>query len=689
MSPPSSSSWPLHAIACAIVALTSAAHAQDQTSLAAAPPSTVVITGNPLGSTDIATPSTVLSGEGLVLRRGSSLGETLDGLPGVSSSYFGPNANRPVIRGQDGDRIRVLSNAGASLDASSLSFDHAVPIDPLVVERIEVLRGPAALLYGGSAVGGVVNTIDNRIPRQRLDIVSGAAEARLGGAANERGASGLVEGGSDRFALHADAFWRHTDDLRVPEFDRPLEGGGTERRDRVVNSASQAKGGALGGSWVWDHGYLGASVDSYRNDYGTVAEDDVTIRMKRDRVALAGEARQLGSVITRVSAQVAHTDYQHQEVEGSGEIGITFKNKGTDSRIEAEHAAVALGGGQLRGIFGAQTEDARFSALGEEAFVPSTKTASRAAFVMEEWSFGGKGAGGGSLSAGLRAEHARIDSAGDADAADAKFGPAQSRSFATRSAALGAVYHLDASWQLSGNLAHTERAPTFYELFANGVHVATGTFERGSADQSKERSNNLDVALEWKQGAHHARIGAYTSRFANYIALIPTGEPDFVDAAGESFPVYAFTPVRARFSGIELEGGWRALEGPRTLDLDGKLDSTRATNLDSGEPLPRIAPLRATLGATLAQGPWSARAEVEHAARQSRVPADDTATGAYTLVNLSASYKLKLGGNEGLLFAKLTNVGNTLAYNASTIATVRALSPLPGRGLMAGLHVTF
>ncbi|HEV8313397.1 MAG TPA: TonB-dependent receptor, partial [Burkholderiaceae bacterium] len=152
---------------------------------------------------------------------------------------------------------------------------------------------------------------------------------------------------------------------------------------------------------------------------------------------------------------------------------------------------------------------------------------------------------------------------------------------------------------------------------------------------------------------------------------------------------YAFTPVRARFTGIELEGGARVLDGARKLDLDSKLDSTRATNLDTGEPLPRIAPLRVSLGATLTQGPWSARAEVERAARQSRVPADDTATGGYTLVNLSASYKLKLGDNEGLLFAKLTNVGNTLAYNASTIATVRALSPLPGRGLMAGLRITF
>ncbi|MET0210601.1 MAG: TonB-dependent receptor plug domain-containing protein, partial [Burkholderiaceae bacterium] len=246
-------------------------HAQVPSTL---PP--VVVTGNPLASDGIATPSSVLAGDGLVLRRGSSLGDTLDGLPGVSSSYFGPNANRPVIRGQDGDRIRVLNNAGATLDASALSFDHAVPLDPLVVQRIEVLRGPAALLYGGSAVGGVVNAIDNRIPTAPIGGVGGAVELRGGGASGERSASGLIETGGSGFALHADAFQRRTDDLRVPDFDRPVDGGGFERRDRIVNSASDAKGGALGGSMVWDHGYLGLAADTYRNDYGTVAEEDVT-----------------------------------------------------------------------------------------------------------------------------------------------------------------------------------------------------------------------------------------------------------------------------------------------------------------------------------------------------------------------------------------------------------------------------
>ncbi|HST46055.1 MAG TPA: TonB-dependent receptor plug domain-containing protein, partial [Luteimonas sp.] len=348
----------------------------------------VIITGNPLRAEQLAAPATSISGDELVLRRGSSLGETLEGLPGVSSTYFGPNANRPVIRGQDGDRIRVLSNAGASLDASSLSFDHAVPIDPLVVERVEVLRGPAALLYGGSAVGGVVNAIDNRIPRSPVSGVSGAAEARMGGAADERGVSALVETGGSGFALHADGFWRKTDDLRVPTFDRPVDGGGTERRDRVANSASDAQGGAVGGSMVWDHGFLGASLDTYRNDYGTVAEEDVTIRMRRNKLSLSGEVRDLGGFIGTVRAQAGFTDYQHQEAEGTGAVGTTFKNKGGDLRVEAVHAARPLGAGQLEGVFGVQAESSRFEALGEEAFVPTTHSRQAAAFVYEQWSLG-------------------------------------------------------------------------------------------------------------------------------------------------------------------------------------------------------------------------------------------------------------------------------------------------------------
>ncbi|MDP1647026.1 MAG: TonB-dependent receptor [Rubrivivax sp.] len=649
-----------------------------------APPS-VIVTGNPLGASDLATPSSALSGKDLVLRRGSTLGDTLDGLPGVSSTNFGPNANRPVIRGQDGDRIRVLSNAGASLDASSLSFDHAVPIDPLVVELVEVLRGPAALLYGGSAVGGVVNAIDNRIPREAIEAVSGTLEGRLGGAASERGASALVEAGGGGLAFHADAFWRRTDDLSVPDFERPLADGSTERRNFVANSASQADGGALGASFVWNGGYVGASVDTYRNDYGIVAEEDITIRMRRDKFALAGEMRPRSGFFTALRAQGASTDYRHQEIEGNGAVGTTFKNHGTNARLEAVHRALPLGGGQLDGSFGLQYESSNFSALGEEAFVPSTRTRQQAAFLLERWSWGD----GGSVSGGLRAEQVSVRSAGDADPGEPQFGPAQERKFTPASASLGAVMNIGRHWQLSANASYTERAPTSYDLYANGVHAATGTFERGDAQQALEKGRNLDLALAWRQGAGKVKMGVFASRFSNYILLKATGEPDFVDDKGDSFPIYAFSGVRAKLYGLEAEGVWRVLEGPRSLDLDARFDMVRGTDQVSKEPLPRLAPQRTTLGLTLSQGAWTVRAEVQHASDQSRVPSTDVATDGWTLLNLSASYTLGLGARDALLYAKLLNVGDTRAYSASSTGTVRPLAPLPGRALSVGMRVSF
>lgn len=322
--------------------------------LAQSPPQTapaVVVTGNPLHSAQIAAPSNVLAGDGLVLRRGSTLGETLDGLPGLSSSYFGPNANRPMIRGQDGDRIRILSNSGVPLDVSSLSDDHAVPIDPLVIERVEVLRGPAALLYGGGAIGGVVNAIDNRIPKAAIDGVGDAAELRYGGPATERGAGALVETGGNGLAVHADAFWRKTNDMTVPRYLRPTEGVGLVPQTRILNSSSKSYGGAVGGSMVWDKGYFGASVDTFHSDYGTVAEENVTIDMYLNKLTFAGEVRDLDGLVSAVSGQWLVSDYQHEEIE-DGAVATTFKNKGSDVRLQAEHRKFEVGGGKLAGVFG-------------------------------------------------------------------------------------------------------------------------------------------------------------------------------------------------------------------------------------------------------------------------------------------------------------------------------------------------
>jgi iron complex outermembrane recepter protein len=652
------------------------------------PPSTIVVTGSLLGASEVAAPTSVLTGDALVLRRGSSLGETLAGLPGVSSTYFGPNTNRPVIRGQDGDRIRVLSNSSASVDASSLSFDHAVPIDPLVIERIEVLRGPAALMYGGNAVGGVVNAIDNRIPKARIDGVLGSVETRLGGAAAERALSGLVEAGGGGFALHADGFKRSTSDLRVPTFARPLADGSSERRNRVVNSASQAQGGALGGSWVNDSGYLGLSVDTYRNNYGIVAEDDVGIRMRRDKWALAGERRWQNSFVTTLRVQGGYTKYQHEEVSDDGVVGTTFKSQGSDLRLEANHAALALAGGQLDGVLGLQAEDLDFSALGAEAFVPTTHTQHGAAFVVERWRWG-SAERGGQLSAGVRAEQVRESSSGDGPGTAPRFGQAQSRRFTPGSASLGLVLNMARNWQLSSSIASTARAPTSYELYADGVHAATAAYERGDVQQRQELGRNVDLGVAWQQGHCSLKLSVFDSRFNNYIALDATGEPDFVDDTGRSFRVYAFRGVRARLSGYELEGHWRVWDAAQRLTLEFKLDSVKGRKQDNGQALPRLSPQRLGIGAHFSQGDWGASLDVQHSAAQTQVPTTDMATAGYTLINLSASYNLKLGNSNALLFAKLQNAGNVLAYSAGSAPTVRALAPLPGRGFAAGLRWAF
>ena len=674
----------------ALAAMSFTAFAEAQTS---APPSAtpaeavvlpdVVVTGNPLRSSTSPAPVSVLAGDELVLRRASSLGETLNGLPGVSSSWFGPNANRPVIRGLDGERVRVLSNAGASLDASTLSFDHAVPIDPLFVERVEVLRGPGALLYGGSAVGGVVNALDNRIPKVRLNGVTGAAELRLGGAESERGGAALVEAGNGDFAIHADAFGRRTSDLRVPRH-APVEDGTTlDEATRVRNSAARTHGGSLGASWTFATGHVGVAADTYDSKYGVVAEPDVLIRMKRDHIGVSAEARELGSAIRAARLQLNHTDYQHEEIEGSGEIGTTFKTAGTEARVELEHAAL----GPLRGLVGGQFENFDFSALGEEAFVPSTRTRRQALFVTEEldWALG-------TLSAGVRFEHARVSSAGDVDPAEPKFGAPAERSFSLRSASIGNLWKFTPQWSLATTFSASERAPTSFELYANGVHAATGAFEVGDPGLAVERGNNIDVAVEWKSGKDHLRIGAYSARFSRFITLEATGADVAQigeDGEEESFPEYAFRSVRARLHGIEIEGRHRLVSSPWSLDLSGKLDLTRARNADTGEALPRIAPMRITLGLDTGIGPWTGRIEFEHAAEQDRVPATDSRTPGYNFVNLALTRQFNWGAARALWFVKLSNAGDKLAYNAGTIETVRGLAPLPGRSLKTGLRVDF
>ena len=644
---------------------------------------TVQVTGNPLGNKELTQAGQALSGDALLLRRGASVGETVEGLPGISATSFGPNASRPIIRGLDGERVRMLNNAGASLDVSSLSYDHAVPIDPLVVDRVEVLRGAAALLYGGNAIGGVVNTIDSRIPRSRVQGLSGATELRLGGASNERALAAVLDGGQGPWAWHADVSRRLADDQRTPAFTAP-DG---QRMDLVRNSASASRSAALGGGWIGRDGYAGLSVDDYRNDYGVTVEPDVKIAMQRQRLAGAGEWRWSEGWLRKLQWQFSRANYRHDEIEGDGSLGTRFAQRGSELRVQAEHAPLA----GARGVLGWQLEQSRFEVQGEEALMPSNHNRAQGLFILEQWS-----EGPWQLGLGARRDQVRVRSDGDAlDAAETRFGAGVEKRFAPVSASASLAWHPLADLGLSLNLNHSERAPSAGELFAKGVHVATGAFEQGDAQLGLEHAHGLDLGLHWKHSSGSLELNAYRTRFKDYIALRATGAT-MPGGEGEATPVYAYQAVAARLQGLELslqqdlQLGWLPGGLARWHWQGGlQLDWVRGEDLSHGEPLPRIAPRRGTLSLEGQGGVWGLRLEIQQAAAQNRVPAQDKATAGYTVAKLALSRQFRWDSLDALWYLKLDNLGNALAYRAASMPTIRDWAPLPARSLSTGVQLRF
>lgn len=668
----------------------------------------VTITARSLENTGLLVPAQQLSGAALTQRLGSTLGETLDNLPGIANSSFGPNVGRPTIRGMDGDRIRILQNSGANMDVSGLSFDHAVPMDPLTTERIEILRGPATLLYGGSAIGGVVNVIDNRIARERaFDAkggVMGKAEVRAGGAANERSTGAMVETGTDKFAIHVDAFDRRTQNLKVPKNMSCEESG--VNSVKVCNSASNTKGGAVGGTLLFDRGYLGLSTSEYKSTYGTVAEEYVTIGMVRRHHSIEGKLRDVGDWFQDVKFQGGYTNYTHTEYE-SNAAGPVFNNSGLDSRIEARQRSVSLGNGlQLEGMLGFQRENNNLGASsGTANFLPSSRTHSTALFTYQalktSW---------GQWSAGARTERVSVQSLESIESISA-----QTKTFNPTSFAIGVLRNLRSGekqdgWQLTSNISSSQRAPKDYELFAYGVHAATSTYEIGSPNIALEKAMQLDAGGEWKNGVHKFGLTAFTSNFSNYISLQASGSKyeDTGTTPSTFYPIYNFQGVRARFMGLESHAKLRMVGGQQAMlsndaqhgavDLELRGDMVRADDLTNGRPMPRIAPMRLGADALWSKNAWGARFGFMHAGAQNRMPyytgVTTVPTAAYTMWNAGLNYRAHSGQTNWMFFAKLDNLTNKLAYSSTSVLTQTMSSsglapPFAGRSLKLGLQASF
>ncbi|MGJ8618713.1 MAG: TonB-dependent receptor [Methylophilaceae bacterium] len=658
------------------IAFSGSSLAADATNLDLNP---VAVTGNPLGvgSDELVVPVSVLNGRELSLRRESTLGETLNGIPGVTATQFGPNASRPVIRGLDAERVRIMQNGIGILDASSLSFDHAVGVDPLIIEQIDVVRGPAALLYGGSAIGGVVNAIDHRIPTESLEGIVGRAEARFGGANDQRNGAAVIDIGNGQFAMHIDAYKRKTNDLNIPGYAvsrRKSEADGTPRENngKLVNSDAESDGGALGASLTFDNGYIGASFSTLDNNYGVVAEEDVRIDMKSDRWDLASEFTDVGTMIQRVKFRMAHTDYEHQELE-DGEVGTTFKNRGLEGSFEAGHAPIA----GLTGVIGYQFSNTNFEALGDEAFVPNVNTQNQAVYLYEELPLGGNEDAPHKLTFGGRLGHTQVDSKDSVN-----FGAGQNNSFNPNSFALGGLYSIDSNWSLTGNLSHNERAPSYFELYANGAHVATGQFEVGNSDFNKERSNGIDAQIRWKDAKNSFSLGAYYTRFSNFIGLFNTGV-DIEVEPGEFLPEAQFTAVPATFKGIEAEGKFNLTSN---LDWTVRGDYVHAKDRRNNDYLPRISPLRLGTGLQYQQNGFSARFDILRAFAQNNTADNELKTDGYTNMSALIAYKLPIKFHMEL-FAKANNLLNEeIREHASFL---KDISPAGERSLVIGARADF
>ena len=615
----------------------------------------ITVTASPLGrgETEMAQPATVLDEEALRRKRAASLGDTLANELGVQSSAFGAGAGRPIIRGLDGPRIRVLENGLGTGDASSVSPDHAVATESLRAEQIEILRGPASLLYGSGAIGGVVNVVSKLVPREPAERLTGDVEARVGSADRERSASANLDGGARNWAWHLDGFKRRTDDYRIP--------GG-----HLANSDVDMRGASAGASSVGSWGHAGAGLQRTENDYGVPTGEGVRIRMRQNRFEGSAEARE------RWKLRVNHNDYRHDEIEPGGEIGTTFKNRATEARTEWRFAA------PVNGTLGAQWQDRTLSALGEEAILPVTRSRAAALFAVGE-----KEAGDWTFDAGLRAERETRAPEGDLP----------HRRFDLVTPAIGAVWRFAPGYRLAIAATQAQRAPSPEELYSQGAHHATATFDIGDPNLVREVSQNVDITLRKVQGDVRWKVNVYANRIRDYVYAASQdvdgdGIADRVDDAGTPDPageflVQRFSQARARFRGVEAELEFRTEGSPWGLRIFG--DLTRA-KLEDGSNLPRIAPARLGLEGDWRSGPWSVHGSLVHSLAQKRTAPLETPTPAYTRVDLELAWRL---GHERstTVFLKGTNLlDEEIRLHTSYLKDV---APQKGRSLALGLRTAF
>jgi iron complex outermembrane receptor protein len=627
---------------------------------------------------------------------GGTLGDQLNTTPGVTGSSFAPGgASRPIIRGLDNARVRIQENGIGAQDVSDLSEDHAVPIDPLAAERIEVVRGPAALRFGSQAIGGVVNVTNERIPT-RLG-PPGVTGMMTGGLSSvDRGIDGAarVRGSSGQWAFSADVFGRNAGDYATPQ-------------GRQDNSFARTFGGSFGASYFFDQGYIGAAISQFRSLYGipgaSSAPDRVRIDMIQTRLTSKGEIRFDGSVVDNVRFWLGGSLYRHNEQAlelGSFATASTFRNQELEGRVETAFRPFQTGLGTLNTTVGVQFGAQSLGTSGEAGgLLAPTNTRTAAAFLFNELALTPTTR----LQAAARIEQARVS--GTASTFPAGFDPAGGapvefgavRNFTPMSASLGLLQNLPGGWVASLTGQYVERAPRAQELYSKGPHEASGTFEIGNPNLSKERAQTIELGLRRAQGAWRFDATAYYTRYSGFIYKRLTGltcDDDFAtcgSGGGTELRQLVFSQQDATFYGVELRGQVDLGEiAGGTFGVEGQYDFVRATFAD-GTNVPRIPPHRLGGGLFWRDANWFARVSLLHAFAQNQIAAEETATPGYNLLNAEISYRMDLKPGQGaqsLTFGLVgTNLLNADIRNHVSFKKDEVL--MPGRGVRFFTTVRF
>lgn len=641
---------------------------------------------------DTALTVNILAGEELREKVGATLGDTLQDQIGVTIASFGPGVGAPVIRGHGANRVQVLQGGVGNIDASSISADHTSSLEPSLAERIEVLRGPATLLYGNGAIGGVVNVIDNRIPTSLPDSIGGLIETRNNSASDQQVSVAKLEGAAGQLAWHLDGIYRDSNDVEVKGFainpafvdlnNEAEHEALLNSRGKVSNSNARASVMTIGGSWILDEGYIGLSVNHLENEYGIPTafngsneeEGDIRIVLEQDRADFE-LLLPLSGLFEEVHGRISTVDYQHAEIGQSGEVGTLFQQNGMEGRFVFDIDTYE----NHEAVLGVQFSHRNFSALGEEAFVPKTDIDSLALFTVHSLDVGNT-----TYEFGLRVEQRALKQI-DGNCDDSKL---------SWSGSGASIWRIREDTNLLFSLAHSQRSASVEELYSNIdtscnafanneliAHAATQRLEIGNPTAGREKSTNIEIGLRKHFGDVTGELSIYRNDIADYIYLFDSGL--FVD----DVEISRYLQEDVVFQGIEAELKFPLLRAGNHLSdlvIFGDYVSAKFNHIGN---VPRIPPARYGVELKHSHVDWQAKLRLTRVEDQSDTAINENPTNGHTLLNLYVDYHVQFGNQSGLLFLNGSNLLNERIRHHTSL--LKDVAPAAGRAIEIGFRFEF